>query len=117
MSSMATRDADRFRILKESLASLGPVRRGTVLRRFIRCGRSACLCQADPPKLHGPYYEWTRKVSGKTVSVRLTQEQARLMKQWIANARRLDRLVADMERASLRMTERPFQDAAKPRKA
>jgi len=114
---MAKRDEDRFRALKESLASLGPIRRGTVLRRLIPCGRPACRCQANPPQLHGPYYEWTRKVSGKTVSVRLTQEQARLMKQWIANARRLDRIVADLERASHRMTERLFQGAAKPRKA
>jgi hypothetical protein len=56
-------------------------------------------------------------VSGKTVSVRLTPEQARLLKQWTTNARRLDRIVADIERVSLRMTERLLQDAAKPRKA
>jgi len=64
--------------------------------------------------LHGPYYDWTRKVKGKTVTVRITQEQARLLKQWIANARRLDKLLADMQRVSDRITEPPFQAARKP---
>ena len=113
---MATRDEDRFRILKESLVNIGPLRRGTVLRRFMSCGNPACRCTADPPKLHGPYYEWTRKVRGKTVSVRLTLNQAQLMKQWIANSRRLDRIVAAMECASDRMTDPLFKAAGKPPK-
>ena len=86
---MATRDENRFETLKASLADLSPIRRGTFLRRFVRCGSAGCRCRADPPQLHGPYYEWTRKVKGKTVSVRVTEEQARLIKQWIANDRRL----------------------------
>lgn len=114
---MATRDEHRFRTLKASLADLGPFRRGTVLRRLVPCGKSGCRCQADPPQLHGPYYDWTRKVKGKTVSVRVTKEQARLLKQWIANARQLDRIVADMQRLSDRMTEPLFQAARKPPKA
>jgi len=113
---MATRDENRFSTLKESLASIGPFRRGTVLRRFMSCGNTACRCQADPPKLHGPYYEWTRKVRGKTVSIRLTPNQTRLMKQWIANSRRLDRIVAALDRASYRMTEPLFKAAGKPSK-
>jgi hypothetical protein len=111
---MATRDEIRFETLKASLADLGPFRRGTVLRRLVPCGNPRCRCHADPPKLHGPYYEWTRKVKGKTVNVRVTQEQARLLKEWIANARRLDKIVADMQRVSDRMTEPLFQAARKP---
>jgi hypothetical protein len=114
---MATRDENRFETLKASLAGLGPFRRGTVLRRFVRCGKPGCRCQADPPQLHGPYYEWTRKVKGKTVSVRVTKEQARLLKQWIANARRLDKIVADMQLVSNRITEPLFLAAQKPPKS
>lgn len=111
---MTTRDENRFRILKASLADLGPFRRGTVLRRFVPCGKTGCRCQANPPQLHGPYYEWTRKVKGKTVTVRVTQEQSRLLKQWIANARRLDKILADMQRVSGRMTEPLFKAATRP---
>ena len=92
---MATQDENRFKTLKASLADLGPFRRGTVLRRFVPCGRPGCRCQADPPKLHGPYYEWTRKVKGKTVNVPLTDAQAQRLGQCGANARRLDDLAAE----------------------
>ena len=70
----------RHRTLLAELADIGLVLRGTIAPRLMRCGNPTCRCKAHPPQLHGPYYEWTRKVSGKTVSVRLTQEQARLMK-------------------------------------
>jgi hypothetical protein len=116
LESMATRDEKRFLALKTSLAELGPLRRGTVLRRFVRCANPRCRCRANPPKLHGPYYEWSRKVKGKTVTVRVTQEQAALLKQWIANSRQLDKIVADMLRVSERITEPLFQAARRPSK-
>jgi hypothetical protein len=76
---MMTPDENRFETLKASVVGIGPIRRGTVLDRFVRCGNPNCRCRADPPELHGPYYEWTRKVKGKTVSVSVTREQAQLL--------------------------------------
>jgi len=111
--SMTTRDEHRYRALKESLADLGPIRRGSVLHRLAPCGKPGCRCHADPPQLHGPYYNWTRKVKGKTVTVRVTEEQARLLNQWIANARRMDKILAEMKSVSDRMTEPLFQAARK----
>ena len=111
---MTKRDESRFRTLMAYLADLGPFRRGTVLRRFVRCGNPNCRCRADPPKLHGPYYDWSRKVKGKTVTVRVTPEQAGLLKQWIANTRRLDKIIADLQRVSDRITEPLFQAARRP---
>ena len=113
---MTTQDENLFETLKASLTDLGPIRRGTVLRRFVRCGKPGCRCQADPPELHGPYYEWSRKVKGKTVSVSVTKEQYRLLEQWIANARRLDKIVADMQLVSSRITEPLFLAVQKPPK-
>lgn len=113
---MATQDEQRYKTLKESLADLGPIRRGTLLHRLAPCGNSGCRCHADPPQLHGPYYNWTRKVKGKTVTVRVNEEQAVLLKQWIANARRLDEILADMKSVSDRITEPLFQAARKPTK-
>jgi uncharacterized protein DUF6788 len=110
---MAVQDEQRFTALKASLLNIGPFRRGSVQRRFMPCGKPGCRCQADPPVLHGPYYQWTRKVKGKTVTVRLTPEQAELMLKWIANGRELDKLLTQMERVSLRLTERLFKATGK----
>ena len=43
-------------------------------RRFA-CGKPGCRCHADPPRLHGPYAESTRKIGGKTITRRLTPRQ------------------------------------------
>ena len=104
-------DAERYEALKRELAALPPIRRGSLVRRFMPCGKLGCRCQANPPQLHGPYYQWTRKVLGKTATVRVNQTQAKLLREWIANGRRLDRLVRQIEKVSLRLTERRLRDA------
>jgi hypothetical protein len=106
MATSDTNDATRYEALKRAILALGPIRRGSLVRRFMPCGKPGCCCQASPPELHGPYYQWTRKVRGKTVTVRLTREEARLFEEWMSNGRHLDKIVAQMEVVSLRITER-----------
>ena len=108
------RDERRLLALKKALSEVGPFLRGSIQERLMRCGKSGCRCQATSPKLHGPYYEWTRKVNGKTVTIRFTPEQARLLRGWIANARRIDELIADMETVSRRLIQPQLDAAAKP---
>jgi hypothetical protein len=99
-------DEERYEALKRSVADLSLIRRGSLVRRFMPCGKPGCCCQATRPTLHGPYYQWTRKVRGKTVTVRVSADEARLLKEWIANGRQLDRIVGEMQRVSYRLTER-----------
>jgi hypothetical protein len=70
----------------------------SVVLRHTHCGAPGCRCHADPPQLHGPYWQWTRRDSGKTVTRRLTEPQAHLYQEWIANRRRLAGIVAEMEK-------------------
>ena len=105
-----SRDELRYEQLKQSIADVGFIRRGSVVKRFMPCGKSGCRCQADPPDLHGPYYQWTRKARGKTVTLRITRAEAALMKAWIANGRQLSKLVAQMEKVSLRLTDRELRE-------
>jgi hypothetical protein len=51
------------------------------------------------------HVQWTRKVAGKTVGRRLRSEEVELFQEWIANSRRLDRLLAEMQKVSMRATE------------
>ena len=39
----------------------GTVGHLTLADRMTRCGHSGCRCHADPPQLHGPCHQWTRK--------------------------------------------------------
>jgi len=65
-----------YRQLQLALSRIGFFRRGTLLTRMMTCGKPVCACKASPPRLHGPYYQWTRKVDGKTVTVNLSADQA-----------------------------------------
>ena len=108
---MASVDArTRFEQLKNEILQLGFVRPGSLVRRFMPCGNPTCRCMASPPQLHGPYYQWSYKVGGKTRSVRLSEQQAHLCEQWTANHKRLKRLVREMERLSLKETDRALRE-------
>ena len=106
MGNARKSDEQRYQALKNEVAGVGPIRRGSLVRRFMPCGKAGCRCQATPPQLHGPYYQWTRKVDGKTVTVRVKRDQAKRLQQWIDNGRRLDKLVGQMERVCFRLTEK-----------
>lgn len=103
-----------YQALQRALSQLGYFRRGTLLKRLMPCGKPGCACQASPPRLHGPYYQWTRKVDGKTVTVRLTPEQADLLAAWIATGREMERIIAEMERLSLLATDRLLKELPSP---
>jgi hypothetical protein len=96
----------RYEALKGAIADLGFFCRGSIVKRFMPCGKPGCRCQATPAELHGPYYQWTRKVRGKTVTVRLSRKQADALDAWIANGRRLDKIITQMQSLSLRIAER-----------
>jgi len=102
---------ETYEALKEALRRLGYVGPGSLVRRFMPCGKPTCRCMADSRALHGPYYQWTLRVRGKTKTVRLTEDQARLCEEWIANHRTLKGIVRRMEAMSLRETDRLLSKA------
>ena len=87
------------------LASIGPSLPGSVTTRLGPCGKEACACKADPPRLHGPYHSWTRKVAAKTVTRHLSNEQLEEFQPYLDNHRRLRVLVAELEALTLAMVE------------
>ena len=74
---------------------------GSIVIRHTRCGKHSCRCHADPPQLHGPYIQWTRKINGRTRTRLLTQEQYQRYKPWFENTRQLRELLSQLEALSL----------------
>jgi hypothetical protein len=112
---MTSSDAHaRFEALKQEILELGYVRPGSLVRRFMPCGNPACRCMGTPPRLHGPYHQWSYKVAGKTRTTRLSEEQARLCAGWTRNHQRLKRLVRRMEQLSLKETDRTLGAISRP---
>lgn len=75
-----------YRQLQLRLARLGFVSQGSVLERS--------------PGQQGSRYIWTRKVKAKTVTVALSAEQYHWLRQAVANQRKLDRIIQQMQTLS-----------------
>ena len=79
MHAAASHQAEAEKIAAElaAIARSGMVLPGSITQRRTRCGRANCGCHADPPRLHGPYWQWTRKIAAKTICRWLSDDQHR----------------------------------------
>jgi hypothetical protein len=95
----ASHQAEAGKIAAEfaAIAATGMVLPGSITQRRTRCGRRNCGCHADPPRLHGPYWQWTRKVAAKTICRWLSTDQHHDYQAWIDNDRRLHELLTRLE--------------------
>ena len=91
--------------IRKALRRIGFVLPGTLTERLTRCGQANCRCHGDPPVLHGPYHQWTRKVAAKTVTRILSDEQLADYQGWFDNERQLRSLVSELEALSLEVVE------------
>jgi hypothetical protein len=104
MEPSPARRAARDRIAAE-LAAAGFALPGTLTVRSYACGKQACRCHADPPRLHGPYAEWTRKISGKTITRRLSPAELAEYQPLFDNAKKLRALLAELQDLTLQIIE------------
>jgi virulence-associated protein VapD len=86
VSSDPARLPHRYGQLQRQLAQLGYLSQGTVFQR--------------PAGQQGSRYVWTRKVHAKTVTVALSHEQFRWLAKAVANQRKLNRIVRQMQTLS-----------------
>jgi hypothetical protein len=98
--SGADRHAHSFSELRRQLQDLSYFCKGTILERRMKCGQPKCACHQDPSKRHGPYWEWTYKLKGKTVTVKLTPTTGPIYKTASHHYRKLKSLLNRMERLS-----------------
>lgn len=119
-ASPAPRDAlpgapgQRFRQARQELHDLEYFLKGTVLKRMMKCGQQNCACHRDDSQRHGPYFEWTYKLKGKTVNVKLSPQAAPLYQAATKRHRQLKTVLAKMERLSRTALAHLAKQAEKP---
>ena len=99
--SPTKRQQARAAAIAAELAAVGLALPGTLIQRHTRCGKPGCRCHADPPVLHGPYWQWTRKLNGKTITRLVPGDRLDDYRQWLDNHSRLRALVAELEALTL----------------
>jgi hypothetical protein len=100
----------RYARLTTRLSKLGLVLQGTITERT--------MVRADPhapgkEKTYGPYYQWTFKRKGKTVTVNLTASQAKTYQRAINNHRKMEKVLEEMRTLSLEVLEAKTQGVRK----
>ena len=105
MEPTADQHAALGKLTAEIAAAAGPALPGTLTVRAYACGKPSCRCHADPPRLHGPYAEWTRKIGGKTVTRRLSPDELARYQPMFDNARKLRSLLAQLQDLTLQIIE------------
>lgn len=95
----------RFEQQARQLGRLGFLLKGSVLQTYRRCSSPGCACQTDPSKLHGPYWQWTHKLKGKTVTRALSETQVSRYREWMENAKRFEEIVQELYELSAQANE------------
>jgi hypothetical protein len=100
-----------------AIAATGMILPGSITERRTRCGHPRCACHADPPRLHGPYWQWTRKIAARTICRWLSSEQRHDYQDWVDNDRRLRELLARLEALGAAALEADPRWQRKPRQS
>jgi hypothetical protein len=92
----------RYEKLAARLATLGPIVQGTITERTIT--------KKDPKnpaaiRTIGPYYQWTFKSNGKTVTVNLSASQVKLFQRAIDTNKKVENLLTQMRELSRQILE------------
>ena len=96
----------RYERLASGLAKLGPILQGTITERTI--------AKKDPQnpaitRTIGPYYQWTFKNKGKTVTVNLAAAQVKLFQSAIDANRKVEEILNQMREVSRQLLEASTQ--------
>ena len=83
--------------VKTRIRTIGFICEGSLVERWTVCGKPNCPCRTDLNLRHGPYYQISWKEKGKTVSYRLSPEEAKLYQQWIENRQELNTILHKMK--------------------
>jgi hypothetical protein len=102
----------RYTQLADQLSRMGAVLPGTITERRIL--GQASKKQVDRKK-YGPYYQWTRKVNGKTITVNLSEAQVDLFQKAIDNNRKIEQILSEMKQISIQRLENETQSVKRRR--
>lgn len=104
----------RFRLIQQ-FSDLGDFQPGSITNATRRCGKAGCHCAKPDDPGHGPHFQLTQKVSGKTVSQHLPSQPAlHKAEREIAEFRRFQSLSGELVEVNrkvcqLRPVEQPEQ--------
>ena len=115
LDPLATVVEDRSTLLRQ-ICELGDFQPGSVTSAVRRCGKPGCHCAKPNDPGHGPHFQLTQKIAGKTVTQNLPSQAAlRKAEKEVAEFRRFQSLTGqliDVNRKVCRL--RPVEEVLTP---
>ena len=99
--------------IKKEICDFDLVIPGTIRSIHLKCGKPACACWTDRNARHGPYYFWDRKVDGKLSSKSIKKPMVPILKKWIDNRKRTEKLIQKMLELSQTIVADMIEDEKK----
>ena len=96
----------RYDALVAQLSKTGLILQGTITERSIESGE-------DKEIIYGPYYQWTRKIRQKTVTVNLSRSQAMAYQKAIENNKKMEKIIREMRTLSIKILEATTEGVTK----
>ena len=87
-------------IIKQKLNSSGPFHPGKISKQFITCNKANCACKDKiNPKKHGPYYQLSYSVNGKSRTRFIQEKDLDLVQTYVNEYNRVKKLFNDLSEA------------------
>ena len=94
----------QIKAIQRELASLGPMRPGSLSEQYNVCGTPGCRCK-DPkkPRKHGPYYHLNYSWQGKARTEFVKAHAVQAVREQLANYKRFRELTTQWVDASIQL--------------
>ena len=94
--------------LKKKLVQLGPMLPGSISEQWNVCGTPGCQCKdPDKPVRHGPYYQLSFTVGGKSSTMFIKKEDLPEARRRVKRYQQFKELCRDVLHAYVALTRNP----------
>ena len=96
------KELKRIKQLEASLAKINPMLPGGITEQWNVCGKPGCRCKdPDHPRKHGPYFQLSFTIGGKSSSMFLKREQLAIARRCLRNYSQFKKLTEQLLQARI----------------
>lgn len=116
MAHLQTLNRKRDRILRE-LPPLSEMVRGSLIERYLRCGKASCHCADRKDKGHRAFYLTVSFAAGHTEQVTVPVSLVPVVRRWVKNYDRWWKAVEDVSSINRELLRRRLLETPKGKRS
>ncbi len=99
--------------IKKKIANLGPILPGSLSTQWNKCGTAGCQCHVRKSKRHGPYFQLSFTVKGKSSTLFVKKENVTKVRRRIKRHKKLKELCNELAIACVELARNEGFDQEK----